>query len=247
MKNDEHIGLRIRELRRAAGYTLQRVADEFGISRASVSEWESGRSKPDSDKLFGLSLLFGVSIGYLLHGKRAAGEQHFVPAPTQAPDEDAGRPIAWENPDDLEHDEDRVWMDQYDYRFSAGTGHIQWEVRKKKALPFDIGFFKALGVRPQDCRLARVHGRSMEPYLFNRDMMMICEAKTHVRDGQIYAVYFEDEALVKQIFKEPDGALRLHSYNPEFPDRIVSGEQLAGLQIVGEVIYRSGSGLAGGN
>ncbi|WP_257834982.1 S24 family peptidase [Burkholderia glumae] len=162
-------------------------------------------------------------------------------------DKETGRPIAWENPDDLEHDEDRVWMDQYDYRFSAGTGHIQWEVRKKKALPFDIGFFKALGVRPQDCRLARVHGRSMEPYLFNRDMMMICEAKTHVRDGQIYAVYFEDEALVKQIFKEPDGALRLHSYNPEFPDRIVSGEQLAGLQIVGEVIYRSGSGLAGGN
>lgn len=138
-------------------------------------------------------------------------------------------------------------MDQYDYRFSAGTGHVQWEIRKKKALPFDIGFFKALGVKPQDCRLARVHGRSMEPYLFNRDMMMICEAKTHVRDGQIYAVYFEDEPLVKQIFKEANGALRLHSYNPEYPDRIVAAEQLAGLQIVGEVVYRSGSGLAGGN
>ncbi|WP_186035333.1 XRE family transcriptional regulator [Burkholderia gladioli] len=248
MKDDEHIGLRIRRLRKEAGCTLQRVADEFGISRASVSEWESGRSKPDSAKLLGLSLLFGVSISYLLHGT-GVSDTDGAPSPaTKARRrDDTSRPVAWENPDDLPPDEDRVWMDQYDYRFSAGTGHIQWEIRKKKALPFDIGFFKALGVRPQDCRLARVHGRSMEPYLFNRDLMMICEAKTHVRDGLVYAIYFEDEPLVKQIFKEPDGALRLHSYNPEFPDRVVTAEQLAGLQVVGEVVYRSGSGLAGGN
>jgi len=161
--------------------------------------------------------------------------------------EDQGNLVTWENPEDLEPDDDRVWIDRYDYRYSAGNGVIQWEVRQKKALPFDVGFFKALGVRPQDCKLAQVHGRSMEPYLFNRDMMMICTAKTRVRDGQIYAVTFEDEPLVKQIFKEPEGALRLHSYNPEFPDKIIAADQLEGLQIAGEVVYRSGSGLAGGN
>lgn len=161
--------------------------------------------------------------------------------------EGSGNLVTWETPEDLEPDEDRVWIDRYDYRYSAGNGVIQWEVRQKKALPFDIGFFKALGVRPQDCRLAQVHGRSMEPYLFNRDMMMICTAKTRVKDGLIYAVTFEDEPLVKQIFKEPEGALRLHSYNPEFPDKIIAADQLEGLQIAGEVVYRSGSGLAGGN
>lgn len=161
--------------------------------------------------------------------------------------EGAGNVVTWERPEDLEDDEDRVWIDRYDYRFSAGSGLMQWEVRQKKALPFDVGFFKALGVRPQDCRLAQVHGRSMEPYLFHRDMMMICTAKTQIRDGLIYAVYFEDEQLVKQIFKEPNGGLRLHSYNPEYPDRILMGEQLEALHVAGEVIYRSGSGLAGGN
>lgn len=158
-----------------------------------------------------------------------------------------GNVVTWERPEDLETDENRVWIDRYDYRFSAGTGLMQWEVRQKKALPFDIGFFKALGVRPQDCRLAQVHGRSMEPYLFHRDMMMICLAKTQIRDGLIYAIYFEDEQLVKQIFKEPHGGLRLHSFNPEFPDRILIGEQLEALHVAGEVVYRSGSGLAGGN
>ena len=160
---------------------------------------------------------------------------------------DKGNVVVWERPEDLEPDEDRVWIDRYDYRFSAGTGLIQWEIRQKKALPFDIGFFKALGVKPQDCKLAQVHGPSMEPYLFNRDLMMICTTRTHVRDGRIYAVYFEDEALVKQIFKEPEGALRLHSYNADFPDRVIAADQLASLQIAGEVMYRSGSGPAGGN
>ncbi|WP_175785537.1 S24 family peptidase [Burkholderia ambifaria] len=160
---------------------------------------------------------------------------------------DKGNVAVWERPEDLEPDEDRVWIDRYDYRFSAGTGLIQWEIRQKKALPFDIGFFKALGVKPQDCKLAQVHGPSMEPYLFNRDLMMICTTRNHVRDGRIYAVYFEEEALVKQIFKEPEGALRLHSYNSDFPDRIIAADQLASLQIAGEVMYRSGSGPAGGN
>jgi plasmid maintenance system antidote protein VapI len=161
--------------------------------------------------------------------------------------DDQGNVVTWEAPEDLDHDIDRVWIDRFDYRFSAGTGVIQWEVRQKKALPFDLGFFRALGVRPQDCKLAQVHGRSMEPYLFNRDMMMICSSKTRVKDGLIYAIVFEDEPLVKQIFKEPEGALRLHSYNPEFPDKVIHAEQLESLQIAGEVIYRSGSGLAGGN
>jgi len=175
-----------------------------------------------------------------ISGTRSAVLEKLLP-------EGSGNLVTWETPEDLEPDDDRVWIDRYDYRYSAGNGVIQWEVRQKKALPFDIGFFKALGVRPQDCRLAQVHGRSMEPYLFNKDMMMICMAKNRVKDGLIYAVTFEDEPLVKQIFKEPEGALRLHSYNPEFPDKIIAADQLEGLQIAGEVVYRSGSGLAGGN
>lgn len=195
---------------------------------------------------------FGMPIGWLDVEHKT--EQGDVPSKASSRDlikellpESEGNVITWERPEDLEPDGDRVWIDRYDYRFSAGSGVMQWEVRQKKALPFDIGFFRALGVRPQDCKLAQVHGRSMEPYLFNKDMMMICTAKTQLRDGLIYAVYLEDEQLVKQIFKEPNGALRLHSYNTEFPDKIIDVDNLERLHVAGEVIYRSGSGLAGGN
>lgn len=161
--------------------------------------------------------------------------------------ENKGNVLAWEHPDDLPPDPNQVWIDRYDYHFCAGNGLIQWEIREKQALPFTLGFFKAIGSKPRDCKLLCVRGDSMEPYLFNRDMMMIDETKVFVRDGRIYAVYFEGEPLVKQVFKEAGGAFRLHSYNCRYPDRLVAADHLPSLQIVGEVIYRSGSGLAGNN
>jgi hypothetical protein len=161
--------------------------------------------------------------------------------------DDKGNVVVWERPEDLEPDDNRVWIDRYDYHFSAGTGLIQWEVREKKALPFDVGFFKALGSKPKDCKLLTVRGDSMEPFLFNRDMMMIDSTRVHVRDGKVYAIYFEDEPLVKQIFKQVGGGIVLHSYNSRYPDREVPAESMALVKIVGEVIYRSGSAMAGGN
>lgn len=236
---ENYLGKTIEQLLVAKnGGNQSEMARAVGVSPQAVQQWIAGKTVPRRAKMKQLAAYLGVELTQL--------QVDLDEFSTVEPDETA-RPIVWETRDDLPPDEDRVWMDQYDYRFSAGTGHIQWEIRKKKALPFDIGFFKALGVKPQDCRLARVYGRSMEPYLFNRDLMMICEAKTHVRDGRIYAVHFEDEPLVKQVFKEADGALRLHSYNPDFPDRIVTADQLVGLRVAGEVIYRSGSGLAGDN
>ncbi|MFM0738577.1 LexA family transcriptional regulator [Paraburkholderia xenovorans] len=159
-----------------------------------------------------------------------------------------GNVIAWEAESDLPEDPERVWIDRYDYQFSAGSGLIQWEVREKHALPFNRSFFRALGSNPKDCRLLVVRGDSMEPFLFNRDVFMIDATKTRVRDGGIYAVYFEDEPLVKRIFKRPGGALILNSYNStKFPDREISVDELEYVRVVGELIYRSGSGPAGGN
>ncbi|HEM7801983.1 TPA: helix-turn-helix domain-containing protein [Burkholderia cenocepacia] len=68
MTEAEHIGTRIRALRKQHELTLQQVADEFGISRASVSEWESGRSKPDAAKLAKLAFLLHTTVLYLLEG-----------------------------------------------------------------------------------------------------------------------------------------------------------------------------------
>jgi DNA-binding XRE family transcriptional regulator len=59
---------RLKNLRLAKGLTLQQVGDVFGISKASVSGWESGKSHPDHKKLEQLAELLNTSIEYLISG-----------------------------------------------------------------------------------------------------------------------------------------------------------------------------------
>lgn len=60
------LGAKIREKRKAKGLTLQQLGDVFGISRSSVSEWESNRSAPSNDKLVRLADVLGTTIADLL-------------------------------------------------------------------------------------------------------------------------------------------------------------------------------------
>jgi transcriptional regulator with XRE-family HTH domain len=60
---------RIRALRLAKGLTLQQVGDVFGISRASVSNWEAGHAQPDPRKIERLAALFDTSVQFLLSGQ----------------------------------------------------------------------------------------------------------------------------------------------------------------------------------
>jgi transcriptional regulator with XRE-family HTH domain len=66
---------RIRTLRLAKGLTLQAVADVFGISRASVSSWESGTNQPDPRKLEKLAELFNATVEYLITGNSTSDHE----------------------------------------------------------------------------------------------------------------------------------------------------------------------------
>jgi transcriptional regulator with XRE-family HTH domain len=63
------LNTRLKNLRLAKGLTLQQVGDVFGISRASVSSWESGTNQPDPRKLEKLALLFDTNVNFLITGE----------------------------------------------------------------------------------------------------------------------------------------------------------------------------------
>ena len=53
-------------LRKQNGWSQEQLAEQLGVSRQSVSKWESSLSMPDLDKIMKMSSLFGVSTDYLL-------------------------------------------------------------------------------------------------------------------------------------------------------------------------------------
>lgn len=57
---------KIIKLRKKKGWSQEELARELGVSRQSVSKWESMSSMPDLDKIMKLSEIFEVSTDYLL-------------------------------------------------------------------------------------------------------------------------------------------------------------------------------------
>ena len=54
------------ELRKKRGWSQEELAEQLGVSRQSVSKWESAQSVPDMERVLQLSELFGVTTDYLL-------------------------------------------------------------------------------------------------------------------------------------------------------------------------------------
>ena len=57
---------KIIKLRKQKGWSQEELAVRLGISRQSVSKWESAASVPDLERIIRLSEIFGVSTDYLL-------------------------------------------------------------------------------------------------------------------------------------------------------------------------------------
>ena len=63
-----NIADRIQHLRKTKGLSQEELADKVGVSRQSVSKWESEQSVPDVEKIVLLSEIFEVTTDYLLKG-----------------------------------------------------------------------------------------------------------------------------------------------------------------------------------
>lgn len=67
----------LKRLRLDAGITQQQLAKEISIGQATISQWESGESKPNVDALIALCKYYDVSADFILgisRDKEGAGK-----------------------------------------------------------------------------------------------------------------------------------------------------------------------------
>lgn len=85
------IGEKLQRLRKAHNWTQEELAERVGVSRQSLSKWESDAALPDTANVIALADMFGVTTDYLLR------EDGPTPAPSIG-QETAGVPVkqaAW--------------------------------------------------------------------------------------------------------------------------------------------------------
>ena len=68
--NQVKIGEFLRELRKEKGLTQEQFAEQFNISRRSVSRWETGSNMPDVGLLIEITDFFEVDIREIIDGQR---------------------------------------------------------------------------------------------------------------------------------------------------------------------------------
>lgn len=72
------IGSKIKEARLRIEYTQEQVAESLGVSRQTVSNWETGKSYPDIVSVIKMSDLYEVTLDYLLKGKEENSMKNYI-------------------------------------------------------------------------------------------------------------------------------------------------------------------------
>lgn len=227
------IGERIKEKRKATKLTQAEVADYFGISSVSVSEWERGLSKPEPDKLPALARLLKTTVIYILEG---AGD---LPAESDFAGQDRRR-LKRRHDDivDINVEDARTvgllplisdvqagnWSDIVD-NFQPGDAE-DWV-----PCPFKHG---------ANAFILRVAGYSMhnpggdKSYAPGDFIAVDPQIEPQNRRMVVAKIDHEERATFKQLIIEPDGTHMLMALNPAWPQRIMP--MPPGSRIVGVVI-----------
>ncbi len=94
---------------------------------------------------------------------------------------------------------------------------------------------------PHELLAIRVRGESMEPLLFEDDVIVIDTSDKVPVNKELYALNFDGDCCVKQLVKR-NGDWYLYSVNPDFgPVNARSGQ----ISIIGRVVYQPGRLLTG--
>ncbi len=111
-------------------------------------------------------------------------------------------------------------------------------------LAFRHDWLKKMDIRPANAVLARAYGDSMQPCIWDSDVLLIDRSRTDPpaapkkgtpsRRPPIFAILDDGEAKVKRVQLQEGGLAALISDNPDYPPQFARTETLT---IIGKVIW----------
>ncbi|KRO03642.1 hypothetical protein IV54_GL002165 [Levilactobacillus paucivorans] len=236
MKPENEISSQIKVLRSKMGWSQSQLADKLGVSKQSVSNWETNLKTPRMGALQKMSDLFGVSIGQITDGDRF--ENNLIQQTAQLMQ---GLPYSKQqevfyfaksrlklnvnsNVIKFPKDDDTLEITASGV-LSAGVGEFLDDSTK----PFTVTVHKPV---PSDYDYAfKINGHSMEPVYQDKQVVFV-KKEDDYRDGQIIAAVMDGCAYLKKL-SVVDGEATLVSLNPQYPNIKVDRE--TGVKVLGVV------------
>jgi len=122
-------------------------------------------------------------------------------------------------------------------RLSAGTGSFEVGDSSERRYAFRSDWINMKG-QASKMVLMRVAGDSMEPQIFNEDVVLVDQSQTTPRAGGLFAVGVEDLVYLKVVDAVP-GKFILKSYNEAYAPLEIDarGDLADGIRIIGRAVW----------
>jgi len=203
--------------------TQSDLADFLGLRQATISDYKK-KNQFNANWAIKICDKFSLSVHWLLTGEGPKGREFLVM--------DRREPYA---PEDASL---YVYVPRYDVRAAAGPG---MDIQSEYIVDY-LAFKKEwihsrLHVSPQNLVLINVSGDSMEPALYDDDLILVDTGVTDYKNDALYVLNLGGELQVKRIQYVPGGDLVIKSDNPYYGSFTAKGDQKEFLIIVGQVVW----------
>lgn len=211
---------RVRQSRTMQKISQSELARRCRVDPSAINKLESGSTKTLSGELLlGISRELKVEALWLAEGK---GPRRRSDSPLQL----------------VTHGDDRLPIRRVRFRLSAGVSGYEIEYDSGESEPIFMArrWFDAHHYRPEMLLAIKVTGRSMEPSLYDGDLVLVNTEDTALKDGCVFAANYEGELVIKRLRRDA-GEWFLVSDSPDkryYADKRCSD----GCGLIGRIVYR---------
>lgn len=211
----------LRAKRTERGLTLQQIADVFGIGRASVSDWESGKTRPDTTRIAKLAEVLGTTTDVLLAHLADSGKKSALIAASKAgattilTEQNVVQGITAQRLPVISWVQAGEWGEIVD-NFQPGDAE-EWVM-----CPFPCS---------DESFVLKIVGQSMynpggDLSFREGDYISVDPRKEPVHRSLVIAKRPNDQsATFKQLLIENDATILLHALNPTWPNRYITVDE----------------------
>lgn len=216
----------------------KKVADLIGISPAAIAMYLNGTNALNARFAAAFAAVIGEPVESFSPRLAMEIAKMAQAAVIQEPEE--AEPEYPRTP----HEDDYALIPQYTAKGSCGAGFLNGHVEVKGSLAFKREWLAKMKAKPENLRVMYAHGESMEPYIFEGEVVLFDVSEKEPRDKKVFVIRRPDgDISIKRLAQRLDGTWVVSSDNPDktrFRDETYLPDALHEIPIVGRVIWRGG-------
>lgn len=220
---------------KAFGISTDELSSEISLDQISRAQIMYNQSKGDSPADWMTTTEIAQCV-FDFGVKTQAGAQEVLPSSNTRP----GAHAAQSAPSliSLSDHPDLVSVPRVKFKLSAGVSGYAIEPENGNGKPvfFRQDWFASNGYRPEKLFAVRVSGASMEPALWDGDLVVINTNDTTPHDGEAFAINYEGEMVIKRMRRDA-GEWWATSDNSD-QRRFAPKRCTEDVVIIGRVIYK---------